>query len=107
MSGSSEVILVAFHVDASATDAEFTRAEAMEYMYSAINHAGYTGPGELSFWIAEDDRTDRSDCDSAVFVHPGCQHMASKVLIQLDMSGECNQVDWRRSADSPFEGHQS
>lgn len=80
MSGSSHVILVAFHVDASATDAKFSRAQAMEHMYSAIAHDEYSGPGELSYWIAEDDRIDGSDCDSAVFCNPGNQEQASRVL---------------------------
>lgn len=33
-----------------------------------------------SWWVAEDDREDGSDCDSAVFVHPGQQDTAQKLL---------------------------
>jgi hypothetical protein len=43
-----------------------------------VNHM--IDPGLTSWWIAEDDRIDRSDCDSAVFVNPGGQAQASRIL---------------------------
>lgn len=33
-----------------------------------------------SWWIAEDDRMDGSDCDSAVFVRPGATREAFEIL---------------------------
>jgi len=54
-----------------------------------------TLPGEPrieSWWVAEDDRRDRSDNDSAVFVHPGAQAKASKVLYDLGLTPACNLV---------------
>lgn len=45
----------------------------------------------VSFWCAEDDyRASGGDCDSAVFVHTGLKHAASRVLRALGMTGECN-----------------
>lgn len=37
-------------------------------------------PGDAEWWIAEDDRSDRSDCASAVFVPMGRQADAIAVL---------------------------
>jgi hypothetical protein len=76
---SHHVILVAFTVEGG----ESTRSEAMELV---MNHVGGIGeymrdnPTVTSWWIAEDDRIDGSDCDSAVFCHPGQQAAASRVL---------------------------
>ena len=37
-------------------------------------------PEDSSWWIAEDERSDRSDCDSAVFVPMGRQAEARALL---------------------------
>lgn len=39
-----------------------------------------------SWWIAEDDRHDRSDCDSAVFVTPGKQQEARALLLKNNLT---------------------
>lgn len=57
----------------------------------------------LSWWVAEDDRLDGSDNDSAVFVHPGSQHVASRVLAGLDFTYPHNIVN-PEVKDSRFDG---
>lgn len=41
-----------------------------------------------SWWVAEDDRKDRSDCDSAVFVWPGAQRAAHLLLAAAGLTRE-------------------
>lgn len=48
--------------------------------------------GITSWWIAEDDRTDGSDNDSAVFVDPGKQSHASRVLLNRGLTQAWNVV---------------
>lgn len=43
-----------------------------------------------SWWMAEDDRHDRSDLDSAVFVTKGLQAQASRLLERADLSPAWN-----------------
>lgn len=42
----------------------------------------------VSWWIAEDERYDGSDCDSAVFVTPGYQKAARKLLQAFGMTSQ-------------------
>jgi hypothetical protein len=44
------------------------------------------------WWVAEDDRRDGSDNDSAVFVNPGAQHAASFLLHEEGLTPSCNVV---------------
>lgn len=46
-----------------------------------------------SWWIAEDDRIEGSDNDSAVFVDPGSQAKASRALRHMGYTAICNVVD--------------
>jgi hypothetical protein len=46
--------------------------------------------GITSWWVAEDQRIDGSDNDSAVFVHPGAQRQAVQVLAALGLTDGCN-----------------
>lgn len=82
------VILVAITVEAS------SRQDAMSAVLDALPNLGdsevYRNTPLESWWIAEDDRIDNSDCDSAVFVHPGRQQHAVQLLHGLDWSAECN-----------------
>ena len=39
-----------------------------------------------SWWVAEDTRFDRSDCDSAVFVNPGKQAEARALLVAAGLA---------------------
>ena len=45
------------------------------------------------WWIAEDDRTDRSDNDSAVFVTPGFQKAAYDLLHDRELTPDCNDPE--------------
>ena len=51
------------------------------------------------WWIAEDNRDDGSDNDSAVFVKPGAQTLASKLLMLAGLTWNHNVFD----ADNRFE----
>jgi hypothetical protein len=62
---------------------------------------------EICWWVAEDDRDDGSDNDSAVFVHPGAQQEAAEALHSLGLTGRCNLVtpvvnDHFGGADEPI-----
>lgn len=54
------------------------------------------GPAEC-WWVAEDDRKDGSDNDSAVFVSPGKQSLASRTLHRLGLTPECNIIEFKRN----------
>lgn len=71
-----------------------TRAEAeTTLMHFLPRPNGLPDPSPVEcWWVAEDDRNDRSDNDSAVFVDPGAQHLASSLLFALGMSGSFNVV---------------
>ena len=45
-----------------------------------------------SWWVAEDQRWDGSDNDSAVFVNVGAQKQASHLLYGVGLSNACNLV---------------
>lgn len=84
-------ILIAFTVEAD------TRAEAHEALMQRLpspNVEVYKRvriPTPItSWWVAEDDRIDGSDNDSAVFVHKGHQGPAYWALISKGHSGEWN-----------------
>ena len=86
-------ILVAFTVEAG------TRAEAHGRLGAALQCAdtidlSRSFNGITSYWVAEDDRQDGSDCDSAVFVHPGAQHKAASVLHAAGLTNNCNIVQY-------------
>lgn len=60
-----------------------SREEAMEYAYDRMpdpRTESDAAPYIDSWWHADDDRRDRSDCDSAVFVKPGHQVLAGYAL---------------------------
>lgn len=74
---SEHVILVAFTVEAP------SRENAQRLLFEEL-----PTPGRpiTSWWVAEDDRIDGSDNDSAVFCDRLRQGDAQKVLIDFDMS---------------------
>lgn len=79
----SHVILVAFEVYSdSRPDAE---RDLMERLVPLVRGKDETSPIEC-WWIAEDDRHDGSDCDSAVFVKPGYQREAATTLRRLGLA---------------------
>lgn len=71
------VILVAVTVEAD------DRATAETKLYDSLPDPGLADRhGVTSWWIAEDDRRDGSDNDSAVFVHKGRQQAGFYYLAQ-------------------------
>ena len=98
-----ETILVAFSVAGAAS-----REEAHRFLEVLIPKSGSThdsGPGTRmyieSWWVAEDDRQDGSDNDSAVFVSPGNQAIASALLHAQGMTPDCNIVSPDRDVVVP------
>jgi hypothetical protein len=84
------VILVALQISGAAS-----RAEAEKYLVSRLPRPEDYRAGPLleCWWVAEDDRHDGSDNDSAVFVTPGKQHLASRFLRNAGYTPDCNVVD--------------
>lgn len=81
------VVLVAFEVTAgSRTEAEVRLTRALQ---SVLEKNG--GPAE-SWWVAEDDRHDGSDNDSAIFVHPGSQWEAATILRKHGLTEQWNVI---------------
>lgn len=79
------VILVAFTVfgDTRETaEAALTQAIAIKHLRERVTVVDIEGdyPAVDSWWVAEDDRRDRSDNDSAVFVPLGRQSEAVSIL---------------------------
>lgn len=71
------VILVAFEVNG--TTREQAERKLHERLVPVLRSRDALSPVE-SWWVAEDERFDGSDCDSAVFVKPGKQEQAVAVL---------------------------
>ena len=61
-----------------------SREEAEKYLHTQMPKAEewhtLDKPAIDSWWVAEDDRRDGSDCDSATFCKPGKQAEATKAL---------------------------
>lgn len=82
-------ILVAVTVEAP------TREAAERYLHGQLPEPkrvwvdGALG-GVESWWIAEDDRKDGSDADSAVFVNPGSQYLAAQTLLRAGLTERHN-----------------
>lgn len=85
---SEHIILVAFEVDAD------NRIHAEQVVRTAMPIPGRQHVfGSLeSWWVAEDDRHDGSDNDSAVFVRPGNQNRARAVLFAEHLTDVHNVV---------------
>ena len=75
----SFVVLVAFEVDAD--DMEHAQQQLMNKLLPIAPFPRNVSNWLECWWIAEDERYDRSDLDSAVFVPPGTsQEQARDVL---------------------------
>lgn len=85
---STYVILVAVEVSGS------DREHAHQRVQAAMPRPA-EGSGIHSWWVAEDDRTDGSDSDSAVFVHKGGQIEGSGLLYAEGLTARCNVVPYR------------
>ena len=82
-------ILVAFTVEG------LTREDAMRSLKIELPEPDRYVTHVSSWWIAEDDRTDGSDTDSAVFCARGLQHRASQALFEEGLTPEHNIVEER------------
>lgn len=80
---SEHTILVAFTVEDGTPEAA---------QITLMNNLPKPGQVITSWWIAEDDRLDRSDNDSAVFVPMGTQARASQRLNTLGLTPDHNVV---------------
>lgn len=82
------VILVAFQVAAdSREDAHRHLGDALAPLLRSNDNTEVE-----AWWVAEDDRQDGSDNDSAVFVTPGNQQAASEWLYLKGYTPHCNLV---------------
>lgn len=79
-----QVRLVGFIVDAD------TPQKADEILKRALPEIRDTVEPIDGWWIAEDDRTDGSDNDSAVFVFVGSQEDSYRLLLANGLSGSYN-----------------
>jgi hypothetical protein len=79
-------ILVAFTVKAD------SREQAEQQLHGMLPRP-WTNISLTSWWVAEDDRRDGSDCDSAVFVNPGEQKKAFAVLHALGITPAHNNPE--------------
>jgi len=83
------IVLVAFQVNSGSQmhaqqllTQELSKVELLQDTDSA---------GVVCWWTAMDERYDRSDNDSAVFVHKGVQAKAYALLIKLKLTGRWNR----------------
>lgn len=87
------VVLVAFHTDSDT--AEHGQRVVMHLLDGLIEKSEGT---LIAWWVAEDERYDGSDNDSAVFVHKGMQHKAHAILEKLGLTGIWNRRQYKRKA---------
>lgn len=86
MSEREDVILVAVTVTG-----EPSRDASQDYLIEALGRImSMDGRGVTEFWVAEDDRRDRSDNDSAVFCHLGSQRRAHAQLLDGGLTADHN-----------------
>ena len=96
---STEIVLVAFEVEG---EDEETRAQVMRRLEADLQVVLKSRGGVAEcWWVAEDDRQDGSDNDTAVFVHPGAAQAASLLLWQEGLTGEHNIVRVRSRFEAP------
>lgn len=70
-------------ITAIVVETDSSREDAEKYLHLRMPAPGRRGDESIqidSWWVAEDTRYDRSDNDSAVFVIPGKQNEAVKLL---------------------------
>lgn len=95
---SDHIFLIGIHVVMPAgAPVGDTRKEAewqmMQALGEMLDRARESGSPVEAWWIAEDDRNDGSDNDSAVFVRMGDQAMAADLLAATGLSHEHSNRD--------------
>lgn len=86
------VILVAFQMRDAYEDRQEAEAALTAALQPVLTGHSQSGPAEC-WWVAEDDRHDGSDNDSAVFVHPGTQQLSASVLHRTGLTAHYNIVE--------------
>lgn len=86
---SEHVILVAFHVTGPDREAA-ERALLANLPRPGVLNPYFDSTRLEEWWVAEDDRRDGSDNDSAVFVSPGNQQRAFEVLHAEGLTPDVN-----------------
>lgn len=90
---SEHVILVAFDIEAlDRENAHLLLQLALKYNMGGVEPI-------QAWWVAEDDRHDGSDNDSAVFVNPGQAADASLILQLAGFTAPCNFVPQEQSRE--------
>ena len=89
----TNIILVAFDVDSLSRDGAHLALQRMLPKPGTDEMVGDERVVLDSWWVAEDDRKDGSDNDSAVFVPPGTQHQVSSHLAAAGLTPEHNVVN--------------
>lgn len=84
------ILLYAVQVDGRKGSRADAEADVNLALQSVLASNG--GPAEC-WWVAEDVRHDGSDCDSAVFVRPGAQYAASRLLVEHGLTEAYNGYD--------------
>jgi hypothetical protein len=92
------VVLVAFVVETFEDgqhygESRYQQAERVltKRLHPLLQSQDETSPID-SWWVANDTRYDGSDLDSAVFVKPGAQAEASRLLLRADLTYDHNVV---------------
>lgn len=82
------IVLVAFQVKSGS---QMHAQTLLMQELAAVNLVqDTTSPGVVCWWVAMDERYDRSDNDSAVFCTVGQQLMSQAALIEIGTSGPYN-----------------
>lgn len=96
MDTTEHVYLVAITIEGPETMTSEESQKALMGLLPTPYGASWDNMQVSSWWIAEDDRLDGSDNDSAVFVHPGLQHSAGLLLHAADMTSEYNVKEQKK-----------
>lgn len=79
-----QVTLIAFQTGSK------SQLHAQTILMAALDDFIARNPEVYAWWVAMDERYDRSDCDSAVFCTQGQQLMSQAALIEIGTSGPHN-----------------
>jgi len=106
MAYKNRVVLIAVQMGGTDLDMEGAQ-QAVAIMMPVVGSGVALDAGRPvsveSWWIAEDDRIDGSDLDSAVFVSPGRQQTAYQLLHDTGLTPDCNDPGYE-SGDRTVRG---
>lgn len=90
------LVAIAYHPNGIDIDREEAEQDVLEMLASGLMK-DMAKRGDVSWWIAEDDRHDGSDNDSAVFVDVDAQQRAFDLLVRHGLTGTWNNPSHARS----------